>query len=399
MKKTTDRSITGGFAKSARGIFILVILHYYTHVTGFLAYFLALARMKRSIKITHLPILILISMFFIIQGGLKNPWSWLYDVRLYWGWLIFWAYFKTYTLDSSFLKKAVVFLSCAVFIEVLLINTVIPPEVLPNFPSDKALAWSHFAPEGDYKKPYSFGGSATVGSAVLVVLMAVAEVTGYRLLLGILAVIAFSSGTGYVVLILFLAFRFLRWDFIFRNPRIFVLLLLVAFALFNLPGHILDQSGLVKITPAYLEMTFFYKLDQFLLLDSTNQVITNFGIDQTKPYADFGFNVGTFFGDYINADTNLRGGDFGWLTFFQFNGIVGSLILLLFVLANLNRRNWLPLFLLFVSTMEYSTLFFFPGQLLFAMSLGLRPYLIPPCHVGGKSKRLFLTRPMDNFAE
>ena len=357
-------------------IFILVILHYFTRVTGFLAYFLALARMKRSIKIAHLLILILISMFLIIQGGLKNPWGWLYDVRLYWGWLIFWAYFKTYTLDSSFLKKAVVFLSCAVIIEALLINTVIPPEVLPNFPPDRGLAWSHFAAEGDYQRPYSFGGSATVGSTVLVVLMAVAEVTGYWLLLGILAVIAFSSGTGYVVLIIFLGFRFLRWDFIFRNSRIFLLLLLVPFALSNFPQHILNQSGLIKITPAYLEMTFFYKLDQFLLLASTNPVeLSSPGIDDTKPCVDFGFNVRTFFGDYINADTNLRGGDFGWLTFFQFNGIVGSLMLLFFVLANLNRRNWLPIFLLFLATMEYPVIFFFPGQLLFAMSLGLRPNL------------------------
>ena len=79
--------------------------------------------------------------------------------------------------------------------EAILINTFIAPYELPNYPDTSS---NHFSPENMYQRPYSFGGSASVTSAILVTLMASLRLNFRSSLLPIAATLSCMSGTGFL---------------------------------------------------------------------------------------------------------------------------------------------------------------------------------------------------------
>lgn len=330
--------------KSDLYVIWLALFHYYTTFTGFISYLFVATK---KIKISNFDFLFLCCLFLLLifQSFIKDTYAVLVDFRFYWGWIFFYFIFKRHFIDKGILTPVLVLLSVVTLIEALLINTVVSPWLLPNFPSLEAGLRSEFVPEGFYQRPYSFGASATVSSSLLVVLMSLCNVRGWRFLLSVAAVLSFASGTGVLALMVLLLI-------VYRSQA---RKLVVPAALILLAGYLFFSERMLSILdrfaqkcgPDYISLIIDYKWSQ--LVSSYSEI---------QPYtAIFGVPDG------------FRGGDFGMLAFVLSNGIFGVMLLLLMLLFRVNRANRFPLFLILLTTLHYPVMFFVPGQMIFGLLL------------------------------
>ena len=65
------------------------------------------------------------------------------------------------------------------------------------------------------------------------------------------------------------------------------------------------------------------------------------------------------------------GGDFQLVSFLEVNGVVGLVVLLLAILLNVNKNNWLPVSILLLGILHYGVMFSFPGQFMFGFFLAM----------------------------
>ena len=86
----------------------------------------------------------------------------------FWGWVIFYLIFKNQGINKIKIEKILILLCLLTLSEAVLINTLVQPFDLPNYPNfeDGKTEWVSV---GLYQRPYSFGASASVGSSLLVV--------------------------------------------------------------------------------------------------------------------------------------------------------------------------------------------------------------------------------------
>lgn len=324
----------------------LSLLHYYTTFSGFLAYlFIAWKKAKLS-KMDFLFLCGIISLL-MAQLVIKEPSAIFIDLRFYWGWIIFYFIFKANVVNEKMLGNAFVLLCVITLVEAILINSVISAITLPNFPVADA-SMTDFAIPGNYQRPYSFGASATVGSSLLVVLMAISKVRGWRLWLGVFTVFVFASGTGIFILLLFLLVKYPKW----MMKASFLLMLATLVMGYFLPQQTSDLFNLYnsKIGPEYLEFLIDFKLSQI-----------NEYIDALDTYMIFFGGLGEY-----------RGGDFGFLAFILANGILGLLLFLMILFYRTNKKNRFPIFLIVLSSFHYPVMFFLPGQMIFGWLLSNR---------------------------
>ncbi len=142
----------------------LSLLHYFTGLSGFLAYgFVIFRRLRLSdVDVVFLSGLIIL---LTIHLGMEDPYIAMRDARFFWGWIFFYLIFKARFVSRENLQTVLVLLCLYSLVEAVLINTVISPEKLPNSPG---LNWyggsSHFIGGGLYQRPFSFGGSPSVSS-------------------------------------------------------------------------------------------------------------------------------------------------------------------------------------------------------------------------------------------
>lgn len=330
--------------KSDLYVIWLALFHYYTTFTGFVSYFFVASK---KIKISNFDFLFLcsLSLLLISQAFIKNISAVLVDFRFYWGWVVFYFIFKNNFLEKKVLTTVLVLLCVATLIEALLINTVVSPWLLPNFPSLEAGLRSEFVPEGFYQRPYSFGASATVSSSLLVVLMSLCNVRGWRFLLSVAAVLSIVSGTGILalVLLLLIAYRSQARRLIFPA----VLILLTGYLVFSSVMLSIFERFAKKIGPDYASLMIDFKWSQ--LVNVYNGI---------QPYTAI-----------WGVPDGFRGGDFGMLAFVLSNGIFGVMLLLLMLLSRVNRANRFPLFLILLTTLHYPVMFFVPGQMIFGLLL------------------------------
>lgn len=310
--------------------------YYYIGPAAFVSYVLA----GKSLlgKFSHVGVLVSLALagFFILILGANGIADGLYVIRFFWGFLIFYLIFRS-GIDIR-PDKLLVFLSALTLAEALLINTVISAESMPNFPSTQMS--SHFAEEGEYQRPYSFGGSASVTSVILVTLLSISKVGRLGRWATIAAITSCMSGSGFFALFIYL----------FASIRP---LLIVIF--FPLLIGIVFSGEFYKISVDYIGYLLQFKIDQFSTQIPVDSILLGIPLD---------------------GELNRIGGDFALLSFVTLNGLVGLFFLLLVVFLNLNKENRLAAFILLTGTVHYGVIFFLPGQLMFGYVLSLKARLV-----------------------
>lgn len=237
--------------------------------------------------------------------------------RFYFGFICFYLYFKT---GVNFpVKKILLLLIILVPLEAVLINTIVSPYSMPNFPSHEA--FSHFNMAG-YQRPYSFGGNASVSSSIFVILLSMVSIQTVCKYIAIGVVFIFSSGSGLMSLILLFFLRRIKLLVMFL---MFIITIACVFHLFYSEiVHIIDSLGFKKINSQYIAYLFNYKLEQISL---------NFNGFSTMDYL-----IGSLY-----SVKNGYGGDFGWLFFIKAYGFISFLFLVIFILSKATRETIIPL--------------------------------------------------------
>ncbi len=326
----------------------LSVLHYFTHFSGFLSYLFIVLK-KNKLSGIELVTLFGLLFLFLAHFVVRDPIHVVMDIRLYWGWLVFYFIFKSCVIDQRFLKTVFLVLIAMTLVEVILINTVIEPYKLPNFPPE-GTSMAEYASWTIYQRPYGFGASPSVGSVLLVVMMALLSVQGWLFWLSSFTVLAFISGTGSLTLLVLIVARYKLK--VFLGLFIVVPIIGLAYLLFDEFVSYLIEIISYKAGPNYFMRMVDWKLNQM-----------------------HEFTEGIKFHEIIFGDPNVfvtfRGGDFGLFAFVLSNGILGAILFLLMVFSHVNKANRLPLFLIVLGSGHYSAVFFVPGQMLLGLLLSI----------------------------
>ncbi|AQS38837.1 hypothetical protein Sps_03719 [Shewanella psychrophila] len=254
--------------------------------------------------------------------------------RFYFGFIVFYLFFK---VEGELPVKAIMlFLLMIIPMEAILINTILPAQMLPNFPD--ASAHSHFN-IGGYQRPYSFGGNASVASSLLVVLMSMYVLSRIQKSAFIGCMLLFASGSGFFSLLTYFFLRLFKF-FVLLLPL--VIILIGAFHQEVL--GIIDSLGL-KFNSGYVEILIEFKRQQFM------SHFTGFTI------------VDYIFGN-IDSLAEGYGGDFAWLYFVLGYGLLSFCILIGYILSKITRSTAIPIIVILVATFHYPVIFFLPGQIL-----------------------------------
>ncbi len=329
-------------------VLILGFLHYFTGWTGVLAYLGVLRSKFRLLRPEILwlvfPLVILWALQYSRSGVIA-----VYSARFYWGWLLFYCVFLAKPVPFGFLKKLLLILAVYTILEAVAVNTFLDPRSLPNFPGSVG-AKQHFAAPGNYQRPYSFGGNATVTSSLLVALLCYLLPVRAVYLLSTLAIFLSASVTGiiaYVFSQLCIAKKYLIKIGVAR----ILLLLLVFFLIIFLNRSFFDRV-LYKLSFKYLFLVLKIKVGEFQHILSK------------ASFCDL------IIGRRINDPRSLYGfGGSAFLGFLKFNGIFGVIFFFVFTCLNLSRKILLPASILIVASFHYPAIFSLPGQVLFGLLL------------------------------
>ncbi|CQB50485.1 hypothetical protein [Vibrio cholerae] len=277
-------------------------------------------------------------------------------VRFYFGFLVFYVAFK-YS-DFIFSDTHFRVLCALIILEAVLINTIIDPYVMPNFPD--ASAYSHFN-LGGYQRPYSFSGNASVTSLLMVVLFSLLRFRIGNLIALSFCIAVLSSGVGilsYLILLLSISISFFSISSFF--VFMFLSLLLFAFYIFSDVFPIADFSFLSsKISNDYICFLIDFKIDQIKDI-----------------YSGF-TSLDFFMGNIDNYKRVGMGGDFGWLYFMSGFGFSGLTFIFSFLLCKLNKNNCFPLIMMVIFTLHYPAMFFLAGQVVFGYVLNYKRNTLP----------------------
>lgn len=262
-------------------------------------------------------------------------------LRFYFGFMVFYIVFKY----SSFRFNDVhfQFLFILIVLEALLINTMVQPQMMPNFPD--ASAFSHFD-TGGYQRPYSFSGNASVTSVIMVVLFSLLKFRFLNFLFLSICIGLLSSGVGWVSFLILLLYLLFYKNVIYFFVAFIMLLLLAGLYVIATNDFILIDLGLLssKISNEYILLLIDFKIEQI------KNIFSSFS---TLDY---------LMGDINNYDGIGMGGDFGWGYFYSGFGIFGLGVVFIFLLSKVNRSNLFPLILMVFFTLHYPAMFFLPGQ-------------------------------------
>lgn len=276
--------------------------------------------------------------------------------RFYFGFLVFYVVFKYSTFRFS---DAHFMILCAlIIIEAVLINTIIDPRIMPNFPD--ASAYSHFNP-GGYQRPYSFSGNASVTSLLMIVLFSLLRFRIVNLIALSFCIALLSSGVGILAyLILLLSILLSLFPVLSSLVLIFLSLLFVIFLCFY--GEF-DSSDFGFLSSKVSNDYILYLID--------------FKIDQIKDIYSGFTSLDFFMGNIDNYQRVGIGGDFGWVYFISGFGFLGFFFIFSFLLCKLNKNNYLQLIMMAVFTLHYPAMFFLPGQVVLGYVLNYKRNTLP----------------------
>ena len=332
-----------------------ILFYYYFNVLALLVYpYIAIRSLItnnnndltfRTIEysILVLPLLMIFSILCIKYNFMFSG----YLLMFYFGGYFFFIYFRQNNIEIG-LKNVLILLCVLTLLESLAINTIILPSDLPNWPlsvedtilhgntSRGGIQFANFY----YIRPIGFGGNSSITASlimtILIYLNNVKEDSFFVNLISFLTVVILFSGAGYMFLGIYILFL----------SRIFIL-----------------SIFLITAMLIYGEISNIQKLDldyyQFIIIDIAQNVLWVIGSINLAELV---------FGQVIPFESPI-GGDFYWLYFFQWFGLIGISFYFLLILVNVNRINYLPIMILVISTLHYHTIFSIPGQMLFGYLL------------------------------
>ena len=286
-------------------------------------------------------------------------------LRLYWGFLFFYFYFKANktSLDSLFVALCLVTIA-----EYLAVN--LNPGLigfLPNYQQTELLL-DHLSTAGLLGGVHSFGGNRTVSGVLLLAIFIHFDRAHSKLRwVALIGTILCFSGLALVMTIVYLVMRNAT---VRHSPY----MLAVAVGGFIIVGQ--GEDLFYRASFAYFQDVILeYKLEQ---IDRAMQMLF------AGPEVLF---IGAHGGETESLEVpgySLTFGDFLFLEFLVNYGVVGSLLIAAVFVANLNRTNAWPLLVIVAGTFHYHVIFSLPGQVIVAWFLNRSRGHIP----NGKELRM-----------
>ena len=342
IKKRKKFSILGN-------LFLLSFLFYYYFPTEFgiimysiLLYFV-LAKFNINLRAIDFVLVTLtgILFFYYIITNAAPVFDVVNIIRFSIGILLFIFYF--YGQESFDGTKLLYLLLFTIFVEALLINTVLTIYDMPNFPDEDIGGNSHFTSTVaiQYEKggglgqdrlgfdtPIGFGGIRSVTANILVLLLFISKKKLRSELIVLFTILFLGTGTG---LLSFIIYAIIRKRYIYLNG-IYLLPLLIIY----------DDSPFYKISPTYFDALL------------TGKIISIGGSYVDKTFYDFFVGVGQSDGS----------SDFAWLLILRSMGVIFFITLIIWFFSKFSRANMGPLLIAFILTLHYPVLFSVPGQLI-----------------------------------
>jgi hypothetical protein len=293
------------------------------------------------------PILLILSILLLKYSIYFS----LYLVFFYFGGYLFYVFFRQTAININ-IQKILILIAVLTIAEAIAINTIILPSDLPNWPLTAEMTKIHGSTSRgsvtlggfNYLRPMGFGGNSSISAVLILSMLAfVSKNNKCKLwvkIISILSVICLYSGNGFILLSLYIIL-FSR----FKLLPVILFTLLVSFSDFQ-------------------KLDFFYY--QAIFLDISENFLNV--ISEIEPYE-------LLSGSYFSTELAI-GGDFYWLYFFQWFGVVGIFFYMVAIIFNTNKINWIPLFFLLISTFHYHVIFSIPGQMLFGYFLSRKNPLL-----------------------
>ena len=276
--------------------------------------------------------------------------------RLYWGWIIFYAYFLSDSkrrLNYIWILPTV---TCLEFILVYLFPVLLT--ILPNYASTDFTSYQ--IASGLSSGVHSFGGNRTVSSVILAALYFYEKGKGgkYKNIFLISCLLVFSGlGTGIIVVGLIK-------EKLFDSKQIIIKKLPVTFFISGVLLYLLfGDHGFERVKYSYFSDTIIdYKMNQI----EEAQNLFPF----TARNIAFGKFINTSSSELV-SDFGITFGDFLALQFAVDNGMIGILAFTLFLISAMNTVNRIPIIVMVIGTLHYHVIFSMPGQIVFGYLLAV----------------------------
>ncbi|MES2828420.1 MAG: hypothetical protein V4687_09705 [Bacteroidota bacterium] len=310
-------------------------------------------------------IFLILGIFFCVKLFQVNFAVWDALVRYYFGVIIVFLFIKVNKANLN-IERLISILFWAVLFEAIIINTLINPfQYLPNYPRsvfDFNLTSHYTKFMGFYQRPYSVGMNASTSSTIACgLLMYRATQIQHKIIepqkkveiYGLATIILFASGVGLSLCFFYLLYRMQLITFK-RVIILFVILAIVISGYDKIIGFFAEDSIFQKVSAAYMEYLFDFKIDQvhdviLVLKDPKNSL---------------------WIGQAFNEKSEIIiQSDFAWNDFIQCFGILGPLMYLSFLVNKFNRYNILPILVFLVGAFHYGGVFTLPGQIILAFML------------------------------
>jgi len=338
-------------------IFLLLFFFYYyfPQEIGMILYSFLLYSLLVQINIRLKPIdftLIIVSAalcFYYVFSNQAPIFDIFNIIRFSAGILFFVLYFNN--KESFDGTKLLYLLIISIYVEALLINSVISIYDMPNFPAEEQGANSHFTSvvaktweEGGrfgqerigLDLPIGFGGIRSVTSNILVLVLFLSKRSLINELIVLATILFLGTGTGLLSFLIYLVFkkRYIYLNLIYLLPIILLI----------------DNSLINKISYEYISILFVEK----------NEAILGSYVDKT--IYDFFIGVGKSDGS----------SDFAWLLILRSMGFIFFIIFLIWFTSKFNSRNVGALLVAFILTIHYPVIFSVPGQLVIGYIISRR---------------------------
>jgi len=281
-------------------------------------------------------------------------------LRYYFGFYIFYLFFNSVNIKLNF-GKLLLLISACVIAEAFLVNTIISPEILPNYPAvTENGAKYETRILGFYQRPYSIGTNASITSTIIIVLMFYIKAMGIKLnkltkLAASGAIILLGSGVGYMLFFLYYLFLLRPFKNVIRSVISVSFVLLLYFLIFV--SDIGATEGLEKISSMYLEFLYDFKTGQM----------------EDVRYALHHAANGVLIGQQFHEPSELIiWSDFAWNDMYYCTGLLGIGLLVFILLIKFNRYNWVPFLIFIIGAIHYGAIFSLPGQLLLGYFFSLK---------------------------
>ena len=332
-------------------LFLLSFLFYYYFPTelGVILYsillYFVLAKFNINLRAADFILVILtgILFFYYIVTNAAPVFDVVNIIRFSIGIILFIFYF--HGQESFDGTKLLYLLLFTIFLEALLINTVLTIYDMPNFPDETLGANSHFTSTVPieyevggglilgqdrigFDTPIGFGGIRSVTANILVLLLFISKKKLRSELIVLFTILFLGTGTGFLS---FIIYAIMKKRYIYLNG-IYLLPLLLIY----------DDSPLYKISPTYFDALL------------TGKMISIGGSYVDKTFYDFFVGVGQSDGS----------SDFAWLLILRSMGVIFFITFIIWFFSKFSRSNMGPLLIAFILTLHYPVLFSVPGQLI-----------------------------------